>query len=60
VGQQTPPFNLASRELLHKEGLGEAMLETAILAGKEEFLKRKKDQFEVYWAGKQNNPRLDK
>jgi hypothetical protein len=51
-------FNLASRssfdvdqiywEALYKEGLGEAMLDTAALAGKEEFLKRKKDQFKAY------------
>ena len=62
--------NLASRssfdvdqiywEVLHKEGLGEAMLDTATLAGKEEFLKRKKDQFEAYWAEKQNDTRFDK
>jgi hypothetical protein len=50
-------FNLALKssfdvdwEVLYKEGLGEAMLDTATLAGKEEFLKRKKDQFEAYWA----------
>jgi hypothetical protein len=65
VGQ----FNLASRssfdvdqiywEVLYKEGLGEAMLDTAILAGKEEFLKRKKAQFEAYWAEKQNNARFN-
>jgi len=65
VGQ----FNVASRssfdvdqiywEVLYKEGLGEAMLDTAILAGKEEFLKRKKDQFEAYWAEKQNNARFN-
>ena len=63
-------FNLASRssfdvdqiywEVLYKEGLGEAMLDTAALAGKEEFLKRKKDQFEAYWAEKQNDARFDK
>jgi hypothetical protein len=45
-------FNLASRssfdidqiywEVLYKEGLGEAMLDTATLARKEEFLKRKR------------------
>ena len=63
-------FNLASRssfdvdqiywEVLYKEGLGEAMLDTATLAGKGEFLKRKKDQFEAYWAEKQNDARFDK
>jgi hypothetical protein len=35
-------------EVLYKEGVGEAMLDTATLAGKEEYLKRKKDQFEEY------------
>ena len=63
-------FNLASRssfdvdqiywELLHKEDLGEAMLDTATLIRKEEFLKQKKNQFEKYWAEKQNDARLDK
>ena len=63
-------FNLASRssfdvdqiywELLHKEDLGEAMLDTATLTRKEEFLKQKKNQFEKYWAEKQNDARFDK
>jgi hypothetical protein len=63
-------FNLASRssfdvdqiywEVLYKQGLGEAMLDTATFAGKEEFLKRKKNQFEAYWAEKQNDARFDK
>jgi hypothetical protein len=62
-------FNLASRssfdvdqiywEVLHKDGLGEAILDTATLAGKEEFLKRKKDQFGAYWVEKQNDARFD-
>ena len=62
-------FNLASRssfdvdqiywEVLDQEGLGEAILDTATLAGKEECLKRKKDQFEACWAEKQNDARFD-
>jgi hypothetical protein len=36
------------------------MLDTATLGGKEEFLKRKKDQFEAYWAEKPNDARFDK
>jgi len=35
------------------------MLDKATLAGKEEFLKRKKDQFEAYWAEKQSDARFD-
>ncbi|KAH6695853.1 hypothetical protein BKA61DRAFT_647526 [Leptodontidium sp. MPI-SDFR-AT-0119] len=63
-------FNLASRssfdidqifwEVLYQEGLGEVMLDTATLAGKEEFLKRKKNQFKAYWAEKQNDARFNK
>jgi hypothetical protein len=51
-------FNLASRnsvdvdqiywQMLHKEGRGEAMLDTDTLAGKEEFLERKEVQFKAY------------
>ncbi|KAG4439750.1 hypothetical protein IFR05_004772 [Cadophora sp. M221] len=61
-------FNLASRSSfdidqifweVFSEGLGEVTLDTAILAGKEEFLKRKKDQFKAYWAEKQNDSRFD-
>jgi hypothetical protein len=35
------------------------MLDKAILAGKGEFLKRKKDHFDAYWAEKQNDKRFD-
>ncbi|KAK0111011.1 hypothetical protein ONS95_001391 [Cadophora gregata] len=62
-------FNLASRssfdvdqiywEMLHKEGSGEVMLDPTTAAKKEEFLKMKKDQFEVYWAEKQNDVRFN-
>jgi aminoglycoside phosphotransferase (APT) family kinase protein len=62
-------FNLASRnsvdvdqiywQILHKEGLGEAMLDTATLAGKEEFLERKEVQFKAYLAEKQSDTRFD-
>ncbi|KAI1370797.1 hypothetical protein F4677DRAFT_344373 [Hypoxylon crocopeplum] len=62
-------FNLASRssfdvdeiywKMLHKENLGEVILDTATLAKKEEFLKRKKDQFGAYWAERINDPRFD-
>ena len=41
------------------EGQGEAVFDKAILVGKGEFLKRKKDQFEVYWAEEQNDARSD-
>ncbi len=62
-------FNLASRnsvdvdqiywQILHKEGLGEAMLVTATFAGKEEFLERKEVQFKAYLAEKQSDTRFD-
>ncbi|PVH75194.1 phosphotransferase enzyme family protein-like protein [Cadophora sp. DSE1049] len=62
-------FNLTSRnsvdvdqiywQILHKEGLGEAMLDTATLAGKEEFLERKEVQFKAYLAEKQSDTRFD-
>ena len=62
-------LNLASRssfeidqiywEVLYKEGLGRAMLDTATLARNEEFLKEKKVRFEAYWAEKQNNARFN-
>jgi hypothetical protein len=52
-------FNLASRnsvdvdqiywQMLHKEGRGEAMLDTDTLAGKEDFLERKEVQFKAYF-----------
>jgi hypothetical protein len=35
-------------EVLYNKGLGEAMLDTAALARKKEFLKQKKDQFKAY------------
>ncbi|KAK8121871.1 phosphotransferase enzyme family protein [Apiospora sp. TS-2023a] len=54
-------FNLASRSsfdvdevywnCLHEEGRGEAMLDQAILAVKDEFLRKKKDQFDAYYEG---------
>ncbi|KAI1413842.1 kinase-like domain-containing protein [Hypoxylon sp. FL1857] len=62
-------FNLASQNsfdvdeiywrVLHKEGLGEAMLDMATLAEKDGFLKRKKKQFETYFAEKQNDDRFN-
>ena len=62
-------FNLASRnsvdvdqiywQILRKEGLGEAVLDTATLAGKEEFLERKEVQFKAYLAEKQSDTRFD-
>lgn len=61
-------FNLAARssfdvdeiywKFLHEEGRGEAMLDKAILAEKEEFLKRKGEQFDAYWAEKQKDQRF--
>lgn len=61
-------FNLAARssfdvdeiywKFLHEEGRGEAMLDEEILAGKDEFLKRKKDHFEAYLAEKQSDQRF--
>lgn len=63
-------FNLASRssfdvdeifwKILHKEGLGETILDTATLAEKEAFLKRKNDQFQIYWTEKKNDVRFTK
>ncbi|KAI1134810.1 hypothetical protein F5Y05DRAFT_397476 [Hypoxylon sp. FL0543] len=62
-------FNLASRssfdvdeiywKTLHKEGLGEAMLDMETLAKKEDFVKRKKEQFEAYLVEKQNDSRFN-
>ena len=62
-------FNLASRnsvdfdqiywQILHKEDLGEAILDTATLARKEEFLERKEVQFKAYLAEKQSDTRFD-
>ncbi|KAG4431256.1 hypothetical protein IFR05_013261 [Cadophora sp. M221] len=61
-------FNLASRnsvdvdqiywQILHKEGLGEAMLDTTTLV-EEEFLERKEVQFKAYLAMKQSDMRFD-
>ncbi len=63
-------FSMASRgsfdvddvywKILHKEGRGEAMLDKATLAKKEEFLRRKKDQFQAYWEEKKNDARFAK
>ena len=63
-------FSMASRgsfdvddiywQVLHKEGRGEEMLSKATLDKKEEFLKRKKDQFQAYWDEKQNDVRFTK
>lgn len=62
-------FNLASRssfdvdeiywKVLHKEGMGELMLDAATLAEKDRFLRRKKDQFDAYWEEKKNDQRFD-
>ncbi|KAI0837864.1 kinase-like domain-containing protein [Hypoxylon sp. FL0890] len=62
-------FDLASRssfdvdeiywKMLHKEGLGEAMLDMETLAKKEDFVKRKKEQFEAYSAEKQEDARFN-
>lgn len=62
-------FNLASRnsvdfdqiywQILHKEDLREAILDTATLARKEEFLERKEVQFKAYLAEKQSDTRFD-
>lgn len=63
-------FNLAARssfdvdeiywEALHKEGLGEAALDSAKLAEKEEFVKRKMDQFDGYRSEKESDVRFAK
>ncbi|TVY25156.1 hypothetical protein LHYA1_G006487 [Lachnellula hyalina] len=62
-------FNLMSRnsvdvdqiywQILHREGLGDAMLDTVTLEGKEEFLKRKEAQFKAYLAEKQSDTRFN-
>jgi hypothetical protein len=44
---------------LHREGRGASMLEQAILDDKSEFPKRKKAQFDAYWAEKQRDKRLE-
>ncbi|OAA53507.1 hypothetical protein SPI_09435 [Niveomyces insectorum RCEF 264] len=44
--------------VLHKDGVGEALLDKATLAEKDRFLQRKRDQFAVYWAEKQNDARF--
>ncbi len=46
------------REFLDKQGQGKAMLGTAILAKKEEFLKRKEAQLKAYMEEKRNDPRF--
>ncbi|KDN65744.1 putative phosphotransferase [Colletotrichum sublineola] len=61
-------FNLASRSsfdiseiywgVLHKDGLGEALLDSAIMREKEAFLQRKKAQFDAYRREKQSDPRF--
>lgn len=61
-------FNLAARssfdvdeiywKCLHEDGRGEAMLGEEILAEKDEFLKRKKEQFDAYWEEKENDQRF--
>ncbi|KAM5352641.1 hypothetical protein ACJ41O_005363 [Fusarium nematophilum] len=61
-------FNLASRcsfdvdeiywEALHREGMGEAMLDSEVLAEKEAFLRRKREQFEKYRAERESDERF--
>ncbi|KAJ0161413.1 hypothetical protein CTA2_6255 [Colletotrichum tanaceti] len=61
-------FNVASRssfdigeiywEVLHKDGSGEAILDSAILAEKEAFLRRKKAQFDAYKSEKGSDQRF--
>ncbi|KAK2042445.1 hypothetical protein LZ31DRAFT_623523 [Colletotrichum somersetense] len=61
-------FNLASRgsfdiseiywEMLHKDGLGEALLDSEILREKEAFLLRKKAQFNAYRSEKERDQRF--
>ncbi|KAI1774270.1 hypothetical protein F4818DRAFT_452333 [Hypoxylon cercidicola] len=63
-------FNLASRcsfdvddiywEVLHKTGLGEAILDGTTLAEKERFLRRKMDQFEAYRRERESDERFAK
>ncbi|KAI1263610.1 hypothetical protein F5Y18DRAFT_418241 [Xylariaceae sp. FL1019] len=60
-------FNLASRstleveeiywKMLHKDGLGEAVLDPAILAEKQAFLKLKRRQIDEYFADKNRDDR---
>lgn len=62
-------FNLASRssfdidqiywEVLHKDNLDEALLDSATFTEKGEFLKRKKDHFEAYFAEKLGDSRFN-
>lgn len=62
-------FNLASRSsfdvdeiywnCLHEEGRGEAMLDQATLAVKEEFLTKKKNQFDVYYEERLSDKRFE-
>lgn len=62
-------FNLAARSsfdvdavywsFLHQEGRGEAMLDQATLAAKDEFLRRKKEQFEAYYEEKRADARFE-
>ncbi|KZL78142.1 phosphotransferase enzyme family protein [Colletotrichum tofieldiae] len=61
-------FNLASRssfdideiywEVLHKDNLGEALLDSATLGEKEAFLRRKKAQFDAYRSEKESDQRF--
>ncbi|KAK2059799.1 hypothetical protein LY76DRAFT_615514 [Colletotrichum caudatum] len=61
-------FNLASRssfdvseiywEMLHKDGLGEALLDSETLGEKEAFLRRKKAQFDAYRSEKERDQRF--
>ncbi|KAK2030657.1 hypothetical protein LX32DRAFT_716649 [Colletotrichum zoysiae] len=61
-------FNIASRgsfdiseiywEMLHKDGLGESLLDSEILREKEAFLQRKKAQFDTYRSEKERDPRF--
>ncbi|OHE90430.1 phosphotransferase enzyme family protein [Colletotrichum orchidophilum] len=61
-------FNLASRrsfdvgelywEVMHKDGLGEAILDSETLGKKKAFLQRKLAQFDAYKREKDNDPRF--
>ncbi|KAK6860538.1 hypothetical protein PG995_004174 [Apiospora arundinis] len=62
-------FNLASRSsfdvdeiywnCLHQDGRGEAMLDETTLTVKDEFLRRKKEQFEAYFVEKKADKRFN-
>ncbi|KAH9909924.1 hypothetical protein F4778DRAFT_767868 [Xylariomycetidae sp. FL2044] len=61
-------FNLASRssfdvnaiywERLHRDGLGDKLLDAAVVEEKSTFIKLKKEQFEKYLAQRKSDPRL--